>query len=299
MRKIENNDEVEADIQGKMIRKSGGGKMDERLKNIKKIADEISSRTEFKPEIALILGSGLGVLVDEIQVDTIIFYSDIAGFPVPTVAGHAGRIIFGCLCEKNIVAFEGRKHYYECKDMEQATLITKIIKMMGVNKIILTNAAGGIGPDMQEGDIMMIKDHISSFVPSPLLGKNIDELGARFPDMTEVYDSEVNKKVCAKAKEINVSLTEGVYLQTTGPNYETPAEIKMYASLGANAVGMSTACEAMVAKHMGMKICGISCITNMAAGLGNKELSHEDVKKVVQKSSHNFKSVVKEAVKVM
>lgn len=273
--------------------------MNHKLENIKNIAEDICSRTEFKPEIALILGSGLGVLADEIQVDTVLSYGDIEGLPVPTVAGHAGRIIFGYLCGRSVVAFEGRKHYYECEEMKEATLIIRIIKMMGIDKLILTNAAGGIGPDMKEGDIMMIKDHISSFVPSPLTGKNMDELGERFPDMTMVYDAGVIQMVKSRAKELCISLKEGVYLQTTGPNYETPAEIKMYAALGANAVGMSTACEAMVAKHMGMKICGVSCITNMAAGLGNKELSHEEVKKAVLKSSYNFKTVVKEAVKAI
>lgn len=273
--------------------------MDERLKKIRKIAEDINNRTNFKPEIAIILGSGLGVLADEIQADTIISYCDIEGFPVPTVEGHAGRIVFGYLCGRNVVAFEGRTHYYECEDMEMATRMIRIIKMMGINKLVLTNAAGGMGPDMKEGDIMMIKDHISSFIPSPLLGKNIEELGVRFPDMTTVYDEGVVRMVLSRAKEMHIPLKEGVYLQTTGPNYETPSEIRMYSAMGADAVGMSTACEAMVAKHMGMKICGVSCITNMAAGLGDRELSHEDVKKVVLKSCYNFKTVVKEAVKVL
>lgn len=273
--------------------------MDERYELIKKIAEDIKDRTEFKPEIAIVLGSGLGVVTDAIQAETVISYSDIEGFPVPTVDGHAGRMVFGYLNGRNVVAFEGRTHYYECLDMERVTMTTKIIKMLGIDKIILTNAAGGIGPDMKVGDIMMIKDHITSFVPSPLLGKNIDELGERFPDMTEVYDVSVRRMVATRAKEINIDVKEGVYLQTTGPNYETPAEINMYRMLGANAVGMSTACEAMVARHMGMKVCGISCITNMAAGLGDGELSHEEVKQTVSKVSYNFKEVIKEVVSVM
>lgn len=267
--------------------------MDNRYEVIKKIADNIRDRIKNVPEVALILGSGLGGMVDEIDIETIIPYDEIEGFPVPTVQGHAGRMIFGSICGKNIVAFQGRIHYYECKDMEKATMITRIIKAMGIEKIILTNAAGGIGPGFCEGDIMMITDHISSFVPSPLIGKNIEEFGPRFPDMTNVYDKQVIKQVVESAKKENIQLQQGVYLQTTGPNYETPAEVKLYAMLGANAVGMSTACEAMVARHMGMKICGMSCITNMAAGLGEKELSHEEVAEVANRVASNFKTVVK------
>lgn len=270
--------------------------MENTYETIKKIAGNICDRVENLPEVALILGSGLGGMIDEIDIKTIIPYDTIEGFPVPTVQGHAGRMIFGNLCGKSIVAFQGRIHYYECKDMEKATMLARIVKTMGIEKIILTNAAGGISPDFREGDIMIINDHISSFVPSPLLGNNMAELGPRFPDMTNIYNKQLIKKIIEKADKEKIRLRQGVYLQTTGPNYETPAEINMYAMLGAHAVGMSTACEAMVARHMDMKICGISCITNMAAGLSTKELSHQEVAEVANRVADNFKIVVKFAV---
>lgn len=273
--------------------------MDARYEEIKKIADDINSRTTFKPDIAIVLGSGLGDLVKEIQEDTVIPYSDIEGFPVPTVEGHEGKIVFGFLCGRNVVAFEGRTHYYECLDMEKVVKQVRIIKAMGLDNIILTNAAGGINKEMKVGDVMVINDQITNFVPSPLLGDNIEEFGTRFPDMTHVYDEHVVQMILTRAKEMYIPVTEGVYVQTTGPNYETPAEIKMFEIMGAGAVGMSTACEAMVAKHMGMKVCGISCITNMAAGMAENKLTHEDVNRSAAKYSYNFKTVVKEAVKVM
>jgi len=264
---------------------------------IKKIAEDIKSRIEVVPEIVIVLGSGLGGLADEIENSQVIEYKDVEGFPVPTVAHHAGKMIFGTLCGKNVVALMGRIHYYECADMMLATKITRIMGCLGINKIILTNAAGGMGDDIKQGDIMAITDHICSFVPSPLIGKNEDKFGARFPDMTNVYRTDITEKVFEKMALEGVVLKKGVYLQTTGPNYETPAEIKMYKGFGASAVGMSTACEAMVARHMGMDICGYSCITNMAAGISKVELTHEEVGMIAEQASEKFKKIIRETVK--
>lgn len=190
---------------------------------------------------------------------------------------HAGAFIFGYLGDVPVVAMNGRIHYYEGYSMNQVVSPIRLMKLMGAKKLILSNAAGGISDNLNVGDLMMITDHISSFVPSPLIGPNIDELGTRFPDMTSIYDSEICKKIKNIARENNIDLKAGVYLQTTGPNYETPAEINTYKLLGADAVGMSTVCEAIAAVHCGFKVCGISCITNKAAGITGEPLSDEEV----------------------
>lgn len=273
--------------------------MDERYTKIKNSAEQIQTKTDFIPEVAVILGSGLGDLTNEVETVCVIPYADIDGFPVPTVAGHAGRIVMGYLEGVKVALFEGRTHYYECKDMDRVTMTTRIIKMLGIDKLILTNAAGGISSHLSEGDIMILTDHITSFVPSPLIGPNIEEFGTRFPDMTHVYDVDTIEKIKTRTGELGINLKEGIYLQAAGPNYETPAEIRMYGMLGADAVGMSTTCEAMVARHMDMKVCAFSCITNMAAGVTGQKLNHEEVARVAKQSSENFKTIVKEAIKLM
>ena len=237
----------------------------------------IREKTDFKPLTGIILGSGLGEYGDRIRQVAVVDYHEIEGFPVSTVAGHQGRFIFGYIGEVPVVAMQGRVHYYEGYTMEDVVMPVRIMKLLGIQYLILTNAAGGVDPAFTAGDLMMITDQIASFVPSPLIGENIDELGTRFPDMTHIYDQELCKMMRESAAELGINLQEGTYIQFSGPNYESPAEVRLAALLGAGAVGMSTACEAIAANHAGLKICGISLITNMGTGISATPLSHAEV----------------------
>lgn len=266
-------------------------------KELEKYLSCVKTKIDFKPDVAIVLGSGLNKLAEKINVKETISYSDIDGFPISTNKMHAGAFIFGYLGDVPVVAMNGRIHYYEGYSMNQVVSPICLMKLMGAKKLILSNAAGGISDNLNVGDLMMITDHISSFVPSPLIGPNIDELGTRFPDMTSIYDSEICKKIKNIARENNIDLKAGVYLQTTGPNYETPAEINMYKLLGADAVGMSTVCEAIAAVHCGFKVCGISCITNKAAGITGEPLSDEEVGVAASKASDKFCLLIEELVK--
>ena len=256
-------------------------------KRLKKCLEIIRNKTDFVPESAIVLGSGLGDFANEIKAESIIEYSELPDFPVSTVEGHNGRFIMGHLGKVPVIAMQGRVHYYEGYSMQDVVMPIRLMSMLGANNLFLTNAAGGI--TYGAGTLMLITDHISSFVPSPLVGKNIDELGPRFPDMSEVYDKELRNLAKAVAKESGVDIKEGVYLQVTGSNYETPREICMYKILGADAVGMSTAVEAMAARHAGMRVCAISCITNKAAGLSENKLSHDEVKECAVLFSNDLK----------
>lgn len=242
---------------------------------------------------AIILGSGLGGFANNIEDVKSIKYSEIEGFPITTNTGHKGRMLFGYINNKTVIVMEGRIHYYEGYSMKEVVTPIYFMKLMGTKKIILTNAAGGIGDNFEVGNLMMITDHITSFVPSPLIGKNDERFGLRFPDMSCVYNKKLQQVIRSVADRENIELKEGVYLQTTGPNYETPAEIQMYKKLGADAVGMSTAVEAMVANYLQIKVCGISCITNKAAGLSDKELNDEEVKEVASKVAKDFETLLK------
>ena len=233
--------------------------------------------TKFRPDVAIVLGSGLGDYAEDIKVVGEIDYHDIEGFPVSTVPGHAGKFIFGYVGEVPVVCMKGRVHYYEGYPVTDVVLPTRLMKLMGAKILFLTNACGGLNPGFKAGDFMMIKDQISVFVPNPLIGENIDELGTRFPDMSHVYDIELQNIIRQVALENDIDLKEGVYCQFTGPSFESPAEIKMAGIIGADAVGMSTAVEATAANHMGMKICGISFVSNLAAGISKKPLTHEEV----------------------
>lgn len=260
--------------------------------NLTSACEYIERNIEEKPEIGIILGSGLGHAASGLAQPVIIPYREIPGFPVSTVHGHAGQFLFGRFCGKPVVFMQGRIHYYEGYSMEQVVLPVRTMGCLGIHTLILTNAAGGIREDLQPGDIMIIKDHISSFIPSPLVGKNDDTLGTRFPDMTQVYDKEYIGILEAILTELKLKVTSGVYLQTTGPAYETPAEIRMFQTLGADAVGMSTACEAIAASHMGIRIAGLSTICNQAAGLG-EPLSHQDILDMSQKLSACMTEILK------
>jgi len=258
--------------------------------------DSIRDRIPFTPRVALILGSGLGDYADGIEVESVIDYHEIEGFPVSTIPGHKGRFVFGHVKSVPVVIMQGRVHYYEGYTIQDVVLPTRLMRMMGAEVLFLTNAAGGINKGFHAGDFMLIRDHISSFVPSPLIGANLDELGPRFPDMSDVYDRGLRDVIKDTAGKIGVPLQEGVYIQLTGPNFETPSEVRMCGILGADAVGMSTACEALAANHMGMKICGISCISNLACGLTDQPLSHQEVQETADRVAPLFKKLVTEAI---
>lgn len=262
--------------------------MTDTYKNLTLCLKQIRKKTDMVPELAIVFGSGLNKYREYIDIECIIDYHDLNNFPVSTNKMHQGRFIFGYVNKKPIVAMDGRIHYYEGYSMEQVVMPIRLMRMLGAGTLILSNAAGGIRHDFNIGDFMIITDHISSLVPSPLVGENIKELGTRFPDMSHVYNKELNNTIKKCADELNIDIKEGVYLQTTGPNYETPVEIRLYKSMGADAVGMSTACEAMAGIHCGFKVCGISCITNKAAGISEAPLSDEDVVIAAAKSSENF-----------
>ena len=259
--------------------------------------ESVKAKIDFKPEIALILGSGLGDYADEINIVDTIEYRDIEGFPVSTVKGHKGRFVFGYVEETPVVIMQGRVHYYEGYPMTDVVLPTRLMGMLGAKKILLTNAAGGVNVAYKPGDFMLITDHITTGVPSPLIGPNMEELGTRFPDMSEVYSARLRSVIRKCAAECRIDIKEGVYVQFTGPSFESPAEIRMVRTLGGDAVGMSTVVEAIAANHMGMRICGISCVCNLAAGMTDTPLTHEEVQEAADKAEPLFTKLVAEAVK--
>ena len=268
-------------------------KVYERLQRcLKSIEDKIP----FRPRLALVLGSGLGDYAERIEIEASIDYREITDFPVSTVSGHKGRFVFGHIGSVPVVIMQGRVHFYEGYSIEDVVLPERLMHLMGAEILFLTNACGSANPAYQAGDFMLITDHILYSVPNPLIGANIEELGVRFPDMSEVYDPALRKEILAVAKEQGLSLREGVYMQFSGPSCETPAEVRMAHILGADAVGMSTACEAVAGRHSGMRICGISCISNLGAGLSEEPLSDEDVKVVASRVAPLFKKLVTEVI---
>ena len=252
----------------------------------------VREKVDFKPRVALVLGSGLGNYGEQIKISQVLDYHEIEGFPVSTVPGHKGRFLFGYVDDVPVVAMQGRVHYYEGYPMTDVVLPIRLMKLLGAGILFLTNAAGGVNPEFSAGDFMLIKDQIARFVPTPLIGANLEELGPRFCDMSEVYDKDLQEIIRKTAKELGIPLQEGVYIQLTGPNFETPAEVKMCRTLGADAVGMSTACEGIAANHMGMKICGISCISNLACGLTDQPLSHQEVQETADRVAPLFEKLV-------
>ena len=264
-----------------------------------KCYESFKKQIDFKPEVALILGSGLGDYAETIKIEATLDYKDIEGFPVSTAPFHKGRFVFGYVNDVPVVIMQGRVHYYEGYKMEEVVLPTRLMHMMGAEILFLTNASGGVNYDFEAGDFMIMTDHIATFVPSPLIGENIDELGVRFPDMSEIYKKDLTQMIRDAAAENNIPVKEGVYLQTTGPQFESPAEIRMFRNMGADAVGMSTACEAIAANHMGMKVCGISCITNLGCGMLDQPLTHEEVKETAEKVAPLFKKLITESITKM
>lgn len=265
-------------------------KIEDCLKSIRKV-------TDFVPRVAIVLGSGLGDYADGIRVVAEIDYKDIKDFPVSTVPGHAGKFIFGYVDDVPVVCMKGRVHYYEGYDISDVVLPARLMHLMGAEILFLTNASGGINKSFSAGNLMMITDHISTFVPNPLIGPNLDELGTRFPDMSHVYDAELQDKIRAAAKENGIDLREGVYIQFTGPSFESPAEIRMASVLGADAVGMSTVVEAIAANHCGMRICGVSCVCNLAAGISPTPLTHDEVQQAASEAAPKFKKLLTASVK--
>ena len=253
--------------------------------------------TKFTPGVAIVLGSGLGDYADDIEVVGEVDYHDIEGFPVSTVPGHAGKFIFGYVGDVPVVCMKGRVHYYEGYPITDVVLPTRLMKLMGAKILFLTNACGGINPEFKAGDFMLIEDQISVFAPNPLIGENIDELGTRFRDMSHVYDEVLRKIIRKAAKGNGIELKEGVYCQFTGPSFESPAEIRMAGKLGADAAGMSTVVEAIAANHMGMRICGISFVSNLAAGISPNPLTHEEVQEAANAAAPKFKKLITESVK--
>ncbi|SDN38863.1 purine-nucleoside phosphorylase [Alkalicoccus daliensis] len=250
-----------------------------------------------KPTIGLILGSGLGVLAEEITSPTVIKYQDIPGFPSSTVAGHKGQLVIGELEGKTVVAMQGRFHFYEGYDMSLVTLPVRVMKAIGVEKLIVTNAAGGINENFEAGNLMLIKDHINQFGTNPLIGKNDDSQGVRFPDMSNAYSRELLDLAESAAEEQNVTVQKGVYVGTTGPSYETPAEVRMLRKMGGDAVGMSTVPEVIVARHSEIEVLGISCISNMAAGILDQPLTHDEVMETTELVKQDFLTLVKSIIK--
>lgn len=265
-------------------------------KRVSRCLKEIRKTLSLHPRVGLVLGSGLGNFCDSMDVVSTIDYRDLEGFPVSTAPNHKGRFVFGYSEGVPLVAMQGRVHLYEGYSPEEVVLPIRILCSLGIDALILTNAAGSVNPDFVAGDLMVIRDHISSFVPSPLVGKNEERWGPRFPDMSEVYDKGLREAVHRSGEEEGIPLKEGTYLQFRGPNFETPSEVGMARILGADAVGMSTAVEAIAARHMGRKVLGVSLISNLGAGLSPTELSEEEVLETAEKVSDRFEALMKKII---
>ncbi len=257
----------------------------------------VRERISFVPKVAIVLGSGLGDYASKIDVVAELSYSEIEGFPVSTVVGHAGKFIFGYVEGVPVVCMKGRVHYYEGYPISDVVLPIRLMKLLGAEILFLTNAAGGVNMDFSAGDLMLIRDHIALFAPNPLLGANVEQLGTRFPDMSQIYDVALQEMIRNTAAENGIKLQEGVYTYLTGPSYESPADIRALRALGTDAVGMSTVPEAIAANHCGMKICGISCVTNLAAGMSSVSLNHKEVQETADRTAAAFQRLVTESVK--
>lgn len=268
-------------------------------RELKEATEFIQSKLQGKPTLGLILGSGLGVLGDEIENAVEIPYGDIPNFPVSTVSGHKGQLVIGTLEGKQVIAMQGRFHYYEGYTMKQVTFPVRVMKELGITSVIVTNAAGGVNETYNPGDLMIISDHLNNMGDNPLLGENIEELGERFPDMSQAYDKDFIKYAEASANELGIRVRKGVYCGNTGPSYETPAEVKMLRTMGADAVGMSTVPEVIVANHAGLRVLGISCISNMAAGILDQPLTHTEVIETTEKVREDFLKFVKRIVQLL
>jgi len=268
------------------------------IEKITAAAEYILSRTTLRPTIGLVLGSGLGDFADTLDEAVRIAYREIPGFPLATAPGHSGTLVIGKKSGQVVAALQGRLHYYEGHSMQTLTLPIRVFAAMGIRNLILTNAAGGSNPNFNPGTLMLIRDHINFSGANPLIGPNLDSFGPRFPDVTDLYSAELRSAVKEKAAQAGIPLEEGVYMMFTGPNYETPAEVRMAQILGADAVGMSTAPEALVAGHCGMRVLGISCITNLAAGISGEKLDHSEVVEIANRVHDTFQALLETALTV-
>lgn len=255
-------------------------------------ASYILSTVSLRPTVGMVLGSGLGDFADTLEDPVRIPYAQIPNFPVPTIAGHAGALVFGRKQGKDVVVLQGRIHYYEGLSQKEITLPIRVLAAIGVKQLVLTNACGGVNLSFTPGDLMLISDHINYSGSNPLIGPNLDAFGPRFPDCSDIYTARLRRIIREKAAEAGIELQEGVYAMYSGPNYETPAEIRMFRILGADTVGMSTVPEALVAAHCGMEVVGISCITNMAAGILPQKLSHAEVTEVAARVHDKFQRLL-------
>lgn len=256
----------------------------------------LQEKIKTQPTIGLILGSGLGMLADEIENPTKIKYEEIPGFPISTVEGHEGQLVIGNLRGVDVIAMQGRFHYYEGYGLDAVTFPVRVMKELGIEKLLVTNAAGGVNRSLAPGDLMLITDHINNTGQNPLIGENVKEHGVRFPDMSTAYDRELQQIAKQAAEKLNIPLKDGVYVWNTGPSYETPAEIRMLETIGGDAVGMSTVPEVTVARHAGIKCVGISCISNMAAGILDQPLTHDEVIETTEKVRETFLRFVKQLI---
>lgn len=266
------------------------------LTKIKEAKAHISSNHSLKPTIGIVLGSGLGDFINELSNPTIIDYEDIPHFPKTTVDGHAGKLVIGKLGDQEVIMMQGRYHYYEGYSMQEVTFPIRVLYFLGVKTLIVTNACGGLNAHFSPGDLMLITDHINLTGDNPLIGRNEDELGPRFPDMSRAYDPELQKLVITVAQKLNISLQRGVYVGISGPSYKTKAELKMLRYVGGDAVGMSTVPEVIVANHMQMKVIGLSCITDMAIPEELEPLTHEEVIRVANETKPTFQKLLKEII---
>lgn len=266
---------------------------------IERAATWLEEQAEGSPSIAMILGSGLGALAEELEGAQAFDYGEIPGFPVSAVEGHAGELVFGKLEGKEVVVMSGRAHYYEGWTMKEVCFPTRVFAQMGIETLLVTNSAGGANPDFVPGDLMLITDHLNLTGANPLRGENDGRLGPRFPDMSDAYDREVRETIVAAARELELELKQGVYAGMAGPTYETPAEVRMVQIIGGDAVGMSTVPEVIAANHSGMRVGGISCITNLAAGLGQEKLDHAEVKEVATRVRAEFSGLVRRTVALL
>jgi purine-nucleoside phosphorylase len=266
------------------------------LDKLKQTAQYLKKKLPFTPEVAVVLGSGLGDYVEELENAGHIEYTDIPNFIKTTVVGHEGRLYYGTIRGKNVAVLQGRIHLYEGHDINEVVLPARVMSLLGVSNYIVTNASGGINADFKPGDLVAIDDHINFMGKNPLIGKNLDELGPRFPDMSELYDKQLRNQIKQACDNLKISYKSGVYCSVLGPSYETPAEVRMLRTLGGDMVGMSTVPETIAAHHAGMKVAGISCITNLAAGISLDKLSHDEVKEVANQAKSSFKQLLSEFI---
>ncbi len=266
------------------------------LQNLKESVDFIRTKTKIKPRVGITLGSGLSGFVKEVKTEAIIPYKDIPHFSPPSVEGHPGQMVLGHVGDVPVVVLQGRIHYYEGHSMEQVVYPTRVLAQLGIQKLILTNAAGGLSEFMKPGDFMLVRDHINLTGSNPLIGPNIAELGLRFPDMTQAYDPEMLEIAEAVMKKNVIRHTVGVYCGVSGPTYETAAEVRFLQVIGGQAVGMSTVPETIAAKHMGLSVCGLSCISNLATGISKTPITHDEVKETTKKVEEHFSLFLREFI---